>query len=123
MNRKVLIIDDEDDLRFLLRRAFVSRNYSVTEAANLKEGLEFFLREDPDVIIMDIHLPDGNGIHYAGQFKNNKSILIFVSADNDKLTGGFKDAGANGFFKKPFAVNQLVELINNQTQLITTPKH
>lgn len=117
MNKKVLIIDDEEDLRYLLRRAFVARNYSVIEAGNLKQGLENFSREDPDIIIMDINLPDGNGIHYAKKFKNSKTILIFVSADNDKLTEGYKAAGAHGFFKKPFAVNQLVDLINNQVQL------
>ncbi|MBL7933059.1 MAG: response regulator [Bacteroidia bacterium] len=121
MNKKVLIIDDEDDLRFLLRRAFVARNYAVVEAGNLKQGYEHFSREDPDVIIMDINLPDGNGIQFAKKFRNNKTILIFVSADHDKLTEGYKAAGANGFFKKPFAVNQLVDLINNQVQINSSP--
>jgi DNA-binding response OmpR family regulator len=120
MNKKVLIIDDEDDLRFLLKRALISRNYSVTEASNIKEALECVSHENPDVIIMDINLPDGNGIQYAKRFKNNKTILIFVSADNDKLMRGYQDIGANGFFKKPFAVSQLVDLINNQVLQLNT---
>jgi DNA-binding response OmpR family regulator len=110
-NKKVLIIDDEEDIRFLLKRALLPHSQSVTEAANLKQGLEYFAQQDPDIVIMDVNLPDGNGIYYARRFKNDKNIIIFVSADNDKLTDGFKDAGANGFLKKPFAVNQLLDMI------------
>lgn len=112
MSKKILIIDDEADIRFLLKRALTSHNYSVVEAENLKKGLELYSESDPDIIILDVNLPDGNGIYYARKFKSEKNIVIFISADNDKLADGYKELGANGFLKKPFVIDQLLEVIN-----------
>ena len=118
MNKKVLIIDDEADIRFLLKRALVSHNYSVVEAENLKKGLELYDQTKPDIIILDVNLPDGNGIYYAKKFKNDQNVVIFISADNDKLAAGYSEAGANGFLKKPFVVEQLLDVIK-QVQINT----
>jgi len=112
MNKKILIIDDEADIRFLLKRALTSHKFSVIEAGNLKKGLELYIENQPDIIILDVNLPDGNGIYYARKFKNENNIVIFISADNDKLAEGYKELGANGFLKKPFVINQLLEVIN-----------
>ena len=119
-NKKILIVDDEADIRFLLKRALKSHNYSVLEASNLKEGLEIYNESNPDIIILDVNLPDGSGIYYAKKFKTEKNIVIFISADHDKLADGFKELGANGFLKKPFLINDLLETINKiQTKIPT----
>jgi len=112
MSKKILIIDDEADIRFLLKRALTSHKFSVIEASNLKQGLELNNQNEPDIIILDVNLPDGNGTYYARKFKNEKNIVIFISADNDKLAEGYKELGANGFLKKPFVINQLLDVIN-----------
>lgn len=112
MNKTVLIIDDEADIRFLLKRALTSHKFSVIEAANLKQGVELYDQNDPDIVILDVNLPDGNGVYYARKFKTDKNIVIFISADNDKLADGYKELGANGFLRKPFVINQLLEVIN-----------
>jgi DNA-binding response OmpR family regulator len=112
MSKKILIIDDEVDIRFLLKRALKSYDYTVLEAGNLKQGLEVLNENHPDIVILDVNLPDGNGIYYARKFKNNKNIVIFISADNDKLLDGYRELGANGFLKKPFVIEQLLEIIN-----------
>lgn len=111
-NKKILIVDDEADIRFLLKRALASHNYSVAEAGSLKQGLALCNEIDPDIVILDVNLPDGSGLYYARKFKNDKNIVIFISADNDKLADGFKELGANGFLKKPFVINQLLDVIN-----------
>ncbi|HEY1038453.1 MAG TPA: response regulator [Bacteroidia bacterium] len=120
MNKKVLIIDDESDIRFLLKRALASQNFSVYEAENLKNGLEVFNQSQPDIVILDVNLPDGSGTYYARKFKNDSNIVIFISADHDKLVDGYKDAGANGFLRKPFAIDQLLSLIENVKQNTST---
>lgn len=112
MNKKILIIDDEADIRFLLKRALTSNKFSVIEAESLKRGLELYSENEPDIIILDVNLPDGNGIYYARKFKNANNMVIFISADNDKLADGYKELGANGFLKKPFVINQLLDVIN-----------
>ncbi len=119
MNKQILIIDDEVDIRFLLKRALKSYNYNVVEAESLKQGLEVLNETHPDIVILDVNLPDGNGIYYARKFKNSKNIVIFISADNDKLLEGYREVGANGFLKKPFVIEQLLELIN-QVQINTS---
>ena len=112
MNKKILIVDDEADIRFLLKRALTSQNYTVLEAGNLKQGLDIFNETNPDIVILDVNLPDGSGIYYARKFKNEKNIVIFISADHDKLADGYKDLGANGFIKKPFVISELIDTIN-----------
>ncbi|MEO6302395.1 MAG: response regulator, partial [Bacteroidia bacterium] len=84
MSKKILIVDDEKDIRFLLKRALSSHDYSVSEAENLKRGLELFDQTQPDIVILDVNLPDGNGTYYARKFKNDTNAVIFISADNDK---------------------------------------
>jgi DNA-binding response OmpR family regulator len=119
-NKKILIVDDEADIRFLLKRALTSHNYIVSEAENLKQGLDIFDKTNPDIVILDVNLPDGSGLYYARKFKNKKNFVIFISADNDKLAEGFKELGANGFLKKPFVINQLLEIINQVQKNTTT---
>ena len=111
LNKRILIIDDEADIRFLLKRALISHNFSVVEAENLKRGMELNTETQPDIIILDVNLPDGNGTYYAKKLKNDKNMVIFISVDHDKLIDGYKDLGASGFIKKPFSVEQVLELI------------
>lgn len=111
MNNKVLIIDDEADIRFLLKRALSAHEFAVAEAETLKQGLELYKETNPDIVILDVNLPDGIGTYYARKFKNENNIVIFISADHDKLAEGYRDAGADGFLKKPFVIDQLLEII------------
>jgi DNA-binding response OmpR family regulator len=112
MDRKILIIDDEPDMRSLLKRALMSRNYFVEEAENLQQGMEIYLRMAPDIIMLDVNLPDGNGVDYVARFKNGKTTVLLMSADNDQLKDSFTTFGANGFLRKPFKFSELLTAIN-----------
>lgn len=114
IEKKILIIDDEADIRFLLKRALSLHHYEVREAENLKQGLEVFDAMSPDIVILDVNLPDGNGIQFAPRFKNKENMVILISADNDQLVVDFEGVGANGFIKKPFVPGELLELINHK---------
>ncbi|MDQ3046226.1 MAG: response regulator [Bacteroidota bacterium] len=111
MTQKILIIDDEPDIRFLLKRSLVSHHFTVEEAENLKEGLQKAADSVPDIIILDVNLPDGNGIQFACRFKTENNILILISADNDQLTKEFENYCASGFLRKPFTPSDLISLI------------
>jgi len=112
MGKLILIVDDESDIRFLLRRFFISKKYQVKEADTLKKGIQLYNDIHPDVVILDINLPDGNGIQQAHLFKRDKNILILISADNDQLTQEFVNYDANGFLRKPFTPSDLLGLID-----------
>jgi len=111
MDKKVLIIDDESDTRFLLKRVLTSHHYTVKEAGTLRNGFEVFQKTRPDIIILDVNLPDGSGINYACQFKNSENIVILISADNDQLKENFHNFCASAFLKKPFAATELLAVI------------
>ena len=115
MSNKILIIDDEKDIRFLLKRFLVSHDYSVNEAESLRKGFELFKETDPEIIILDVNLPDGSGINYAKEFKKSVKVLIFISADHDHLTQNYKQYGGDAFLKKPFAANELLTAIKEAT--------
>lgn len=116
MSKTILIVDDESDIRFLLKRFFISNQYQVREAENLKKGIHIFKETNPDIVILDINLPDGNGFLHAHQFKTNENILILISADNDQLTQEYGNYDANGFLRKPFTPNDLLFLIDTIQQ-------
>jgi DNA-binding response OmpR family regulator len=116
MGKLILIVDDESDIRFLLRRFFISNHYQVREAETLKKGIQLFNDIHPDVVILDINLPDGNGIQHASYFKTDNNILILISADNDQLTQEFENYNANGFLRKPFTPSDLLFLIDQIQQ-------
>ena len=65
----ILIIDDEEKLRQLLKRIISLEGFEVSEAGTLKEGLRWMEKETPDVILCDVKLPDGNGVDFVKDIK------------------------------------------------------
>ena len=74
----VLIIDDEEKLRSLLKRVVSLEGYAVSEAVNLKAGLKQIEKEEPDVILCDVKLPDGNGVDFVKEAKQKYSWRTFA---------------------------------------------
>lgn len=112
-DKKILIIDDESDTRVLLRRALMNNDYFVNDAENMKKGLEMNSNLSHDIIILDVNLPDANGMQNAYKLKNNNNVIILISADNDQLITNFKDFGADGFLKKPFTTDELLSTLQS----------
>ncbi len=78
MASKVLIIDDEEKLRNLLTRLIKLEGYSVVETGNLKTGLKAIEKEDPDVILCDVKLPDGNGVDFIREVKIKFPLIEII---------------------------------------------
>ena len=115
MNRKILIIDDEPDMRSLMKRALISNSFDVEEAENLKQAFEIYHRVLPDIVMLDVNLPDGNGTDHIKEFKNGTNVVLLMSADNDQLQNSFAELGAGGFIKKPFKLSELLSIINKHS--------
>ncbi len=79
---KVLIIDDEEKLRSLLARIIKLEGFSILESGNLKNAHKLIEKEEPDVILCDVKLPDGNGIDFVKEIKqkNNSAEIILLTA-------------------------------------------
>src|SRR5215469_5577125 len=78
MNRKVLIVDDEEKLRSLLTRIIKLEGYNVSEAGDLRSALKTLHREEIDVVLCDVKLPDGNGVDFVKEVKRNNPLIEII---------------------------------------------
>jgi len=110
---KILIIDDEPQIRRLLKMALESNDYKVFEAINAKEGLLQSTMTRPDVILLDLGLPDNGGLSVLKQLREWSTIPIIVLTVQDdeqtKITA--LDNGADDYITKPFNTGELLARI------------
>ena len=109
----ILVIEDEQPIRRFLRTALVNHGYEFVEAATAKEGLSHVSTRLPDLIILDLGLPDLDGLEVIRQLREWTSLpIIILSArgqESDKVTA--LDAGADDYLTKPFSVSELLARI------------
>ncbi len=112
---KILIIDDEPDIRKLLRISFESQDYSVEEAPNGTEGIKLIPLIQPDLIILDLGLPDMDGMDVLKNIRSwSRMPVIILSVRNDEqsiITA--LDNGADDYLTKPFSVKELFARARN----------
>ncbi len=106
VNHKILLVDDEPDILDFLSYNLKKEGYTVFTANNGTEGLEIARREKPHLIVLDVMMPEMDGIETCRQLKEipelNNSIITFLTARNEEYTQitGF-DVGADDFITKP----------------------
>ena len=115
---RILIIDDEDELRFLLRQMLEHAGHEVTEAVNGAEGIELFERDSHELIITDIIMPEKEGVEtiLALRRTDPKLPIIAISGGGrldatDFLTMA-KKLGARHTLAKPFRRDQLLDAVS-----------
>src|SRR5262249_10551658 len=102
-------IEDEDPIRRFLRTTLESQGYRVREAGTARDGLQQARTHRPDLILLDLGLPDGDGIEVTRQIRTDSATPIVVLSargqENDKVAP--LDAGADDYLTKPFGVGEL----------------
>jgi len=105
----VLIIEDEKEIRRFLRTALEADGLRVYDAETLQRGLIDAATRKPDLVILDLGLPDGDGISFIHEFRQwSQAPIIVLSARSeeiDKITA--LDAGADDYLSKPFGIGEL----------------
>ena len=112
----ILIIDDEPDICRLLQLTLVKHGYTVRYVHELGAGFQAIFKHQPDLLFLDIHLPDGSGLEALPVIKERCPTLpvITISAyDNAMEKQIALKAGAAFFLAKPFSVKHVDELIDN----------
>jgi two-component system KDP operon response regulator KdpE len=108
--QRVLIADDETSIRRYLRTALTAQGFSVYEAANGEETIAGVLAHHPDIIILDLGLPDFDGIEVTRRLREWSQMPIIIlsvrEAENDKIAA--LDAGADDYLTKPFGTGELM---------------
>ena len=116
MNKaEILIIDDEPQIRKLLRITLQTNQYSVSEAVTAKEGLIMAANHPPDLILLDLGLPDENGhivLKKLRQWYTNPIIILSVEKSEEDIIAAL-DNGANDYLTKPFRTGELLARIRS----------
>ena len=108
--RGILVVDDEAQIRKFLRIALQAHGLKVSEASNGAEGIAKFVTEKPDLVILDLGLPDQDGKEVISRIREWSKVPILVlsvrQAELEKVAA--LDAGANDFVIKPFGIAELL---------------
>jgi two-component system KDP operon response regulator KdpE len=106
----VLVVEDEPPVRRFLRAALAGNGYRVVEAGGVREAEQLAPGHNPDVFLLDLGLPDGDGVDLARRIREwSRAPIIVLSArgrEEDKVNA--LDAGADDYLTKPFGVNELL---------------
>ena len=108
---KILIIDDGEDIRYTLKEICALSGWETCEAANGKEGLEVFRREQPDLVLVDFHMPEMDGLATVKELRKRCQevpIIVLTVDERQKVADAFLDAGASDFALKPIKAPDLI---------------
>jgi DNA-binding response OmpR family regulator len=111
--RRLLLVDDDRSLASILATALEEEGYSVTQAANGLEGLRRFEDSAPDLVLLDVLMPEMDGLEVCRRIRRASKVPIILltsrAEDVDKVTG--LESGADDYVTKPFSTRELVARI------------
>jgi CheY-like chemotaxis protein len=116
----VLVVEDFEDNRFMMRRLLEMSGYRVVEAVNGNQAVEFAASERPDIILMDLSLPQLDGLAATRRIREQEGPrrvpIVAVSAhDSADFHSEALSAGCNEYVTKPIDFDQLVQLLDRLT--------
>ena len=109
----ILVVDDEPQIRRVLRSTLTTRGYVITEAKTGEEALESLRKERPDLILLDVNMPGMGGMEACREIRRGSDTPIIIltvrNAERDKVAA--LDAGADDYVVKPFGIEELLARI------------
>jgi two-component system KDP operon response regulator KdpE len=113
---RVLMIEDEPEIRRFVRMALQSEGLEVFEAATLQRGLIDAATRRPELVVLDLGLPDGDGLDFIREFRGWSSapILVLSAREGEDRKVQALDAGADDYLVKPFGVAELLARVRVQ---------
>lgn len=118
---KILIADDELRLRKVVSLHLKKSGFEVVEAGNGKQAVELAAEIKPDVVVLDVMMPEKTGLEACSEIKAMPGmntipvILLTAMAESEDVKKG-EDAGADAYITKPFSPKELIDLIKSRTQ-------
>lgn len=113
MLTRLLIVEDELHIRHFIRIALQDEGFQVFEAETIKQGLLEAATRQPDVIIIDLGLPDGDGKQLITELRSwcSTPILVLSARDREEEKVSALDVGADDYLSKPFGMPELLARI------------
>jgi two-component system OmpR family response regulator len=122
---KILVVDDDPAIRNLIHRFLTQKKYQIDSAFDGKTALEVFEKFNPDLVILDVNLPDANGYKLCEQMQSSTNVFVLLltsRADPADKIKGFS-LGADDYLTKPFDLQELeyrVAAILRRQRVVTT---
>jgi len=110
MSRKILVVDDTRNVQLMLQEYLQHQNYSVALAYDGKEALEITRAERPDLILLDVMMPNMDGFQFLSRLRTESEvpvIMITARQQEEDVVHGF-DLGADDYITKPFKLRELL---------------
>ena len=113
MSKKILVIEDEPDIRKTLEYNLERENFIVTSASSLSDAKEHLAKDNFSLLILDLMLPDGSGLDLCRELKsdltNESPLILILTAKDDEVDRvvGF-ELGADDYVTKPFSIRELI---------------
>lgn len=115
MKKRVLVVDDEPQVLRVLRRNLAAREYDVLTAGNGEEALDIAAEQPPDVVVLDLMMPEMDGLEFTRRFREwSQAPIIVISARGEEPAKvQALDLGADDYVTKPFGIDELLARIRS----------
>lgn len=114
--RRILVVDDDEDLVDIIEEILISEGYLVDRAPNGVEALKAIAQRMPDLILLDMKMPVMDGWQFAREYKgraeHSAPIVVVTAAESAKKRA--MDVSADGWLGKPFNLDELIELVKTR---------
>ena len=109
----ILVVDDEAQIRRFLRTSLVAQGFQLSEAGNVADAIALAIKEKPDLVILDLGLPDGEGFTVIEKLRTTSQVPIIVLSVRTDEHGKVRalDLGADDYVSKPFGMEELMARI------------
>jgi two-component system, CitB family, response regulator DctR len=114
MSVNILVVDDNESIRFTLKEICNFAGWNVIEAETGKDAVDIFLKMSPDLVLLDYHLPNGDGISTTKvlrDYNQHTPIIILTVDERQEIADSFMEAGATDFALKPIKAPDLISRI------------
>lgn len=115
MKKKILLVEDYDDVRYMMSFLLRFHGYEVIEAVNGREAVEITIEQRPDVVLMDLGMPEMDGLEATRTIRRNDHVseipIIAVTAYSNSYEERALEAGCNSVLQKPLQFEQLEPLL------------
>lgn len=110
MQQRILVIDDEVQIRRFMRISLQAEGFTYLEAGTARQGIDMIALESPDLVILDLGLPDEDGFKVLQTLRSwsNLPVLVLTARDAEEEKVKLLEGGANDYLSKPFGIRELI---------------
>ena len=126
MSLSILLVDDESKMRLLLNDILEMEGYTVSEAADGATGLQQFNTVQPDLVLLDIVMPNGDGLWVLKAIRQQNSvvgILMVSGLQQNQMVRQAMASGADGYLPKPFRLQDLYQEVQRVSRMVYSRRY